>query len=411
MNLPATIAADNVRQGLRTNKAPYTVAFIAGIAILVGLSPIAVFLDRVPWLAGFAAFVFFGVREVGGRPQTGALQAPRVRSVTPSAPEFILAAAGSVLLPATGGVMGFIIWALVYWITRGVAFLLNLCGVAVAPDASAFAFYPTVFFLLLFGIGFVVRLVRQIQQTLYPETADGRSAFYSLVAQGRLKVILRILVVAVPFIMMALLFASGTGATWMYVVLQIVLVYCSGPTWQGVAQTHTPAPSPQIEEAVANLFRVNGWEVMVAPATPATNDLGALLSVVDLIAEGPAGAFAVQIAPPEEKDSERMDIACASNLQTTAWRLHDYREQLSIHAETVRPALVLAGRMAGPRLESFSGRSGISMIQIPAELLPKITSRDSGDLGSIAATLLSPLMNNSSAPFQQGSHDIRTAAT
>jgi hypothetical protein len=404
-----TIAPEDSQRGWRTATAPLAVAFIAAVAAFVGLFPIAAFLDRVLWLAGFTIFIFFGVRQAGGRPQTGAVQAPRVRSVAPSPAEFILAAAGSVLPPAAGGMLGFLIYAAVYWITGGIALFLNLCGVAVAPDATAIAFYPTIVFLVLFGFGFVVNVVRQIQQTLYPETADGRSAFYSLVAQGGFKVTVRVLAVVVPLIVMAVLFALGVRATWIYVVLQIALVYGSSPTWQGVARTHTPTPSPQIEEAVAKLFRANGWEVMVAPTSPATDDLGALLSVCDLIAEGPEGAFAVEIGPADEKDSERADIARASNLQTTAWRLLDYRERLGIQAETVRPALVLVGRTAGPRLESFSARSGISIIQIPAEMVKKIESSDSEILGPIAANLLSPLMTDGSESSQRGVPGIGTA--
>ncbi|HEX4632067.1 MAG TPA: hypothetical protein VH188_14000 [Chthoniobacterales bacterium] len=304
----------------------------------------------------------------------------------------MLATVGSVLPIATGGILGFGLYGLIYWLTRGIVWLLNVCGLAVAPHANAIAFYPTIFFLAVFGLGFVVTLVRGLQQTLYPETIDGRSAFYPLVAQGPLKVTIRVLAVAVPLLLLVLLFALGIRATWIYIALQLFLVYGSAPTWQGVTRTQTPTLSPQIEEGVAKLFRACGWEVLVTPKSPATDDFSALLSVIDLIAEGPQGAFAVEICAAGAEDSERADIAQASNLQTTAWRLSDYRVQLGIHAETVRPALVLVGRTAGPHLESFSARSDIPIIQIPAEILQKIESGDSNVLGPIAAQLLDPLI-------------------
>lgn len=416
MNPSFTITPGSSTPRFGAKRASLAVAVIAALASLAGLMPIVAWLERLPWLTGFAVFIFFLVWLTGGRPQAIALQKPRVRSVAPTPSEFMLAAAGAVLPAATAGILGFIVYGVCYFLTKLEIWVLGLFGVPLAHDPRIFAFYPTIFFLAVFGLAFVVTLVRRIQQTLYPETADGRSAFYPLVAQGLSKVTLRILAVAVPVALTAVFVALGVKTTWIYVVLQIAFVYCAGPTWQRVSQTHTTAASPQIEDAVAKLFRATGCEVMVSPASPVspehpeTHDLGALLSVVDLIAEGPSGAFAVEIASSEQGDSERADIARASNLQTTAWRLQEYRERLGIQAETVRPVLVLVGRGAGPNLESFSARGGISIIQIPAEAVEKIVAGDSETVSSMAADLLSPLMadRRESSPLPMSGSSVAT---
>ena len=304
----------------------------------------------------------------------------------------MLAVVASVFPLAAVGWLVLLCYGLIYWGVQLVVFLLKLFGTIVHPDPKTIAFYPTIFVLATLGLSSVVLLLKGLRQTLYPETTDGRSAFYPLVAQGRIRVAIRVFAVLVPTIVVVALVAAHVNASWAYVLLQVILIYASGPTWMGAQQNREATKSPQIVEAVAKLFMAGDYYVTLAPTSRSTDDLGPLLSAIDLIAEGPHRAFAIQIAHDREGDSERVDITQASNLQTTAWSLYQYRERLGIRAETLGPALVFVGRAAGPHLRAFSARNKIPLIEINQEKLLQMQAGDPRTLRPIAAESLSSLL-------------------
>src|SRR5687768_1523691 len=138
MNPSFTITPESIAPSFGMKRAPLAVAVIAALAAVAGLFPIAAWLERIVWLAGFAAFIFFLVWLTGGRPQAIALQKPRVRSVPPTPAEFMLAAAGAVMPAATAGILGFIVYAVCYGLTRLEIWLLGLFDLPIPHDPQTF---------------------------------------------------------------------------------------------------------------------------------------------------------------------------------------------------------------------------------------------------------------------------------
>jgi hypothetical protein len=378
------------------------VALVAALGTLVGLLPVVCFLRHtVAAVLSLSIVVItiaaslFSKMPRGRGSETAALSALQlhmlgVESRRPTFGELILATVAATFPPATAGVLTLLIYGLAYWAGQLVRFLLHTFGLIAHLPPETIAFYPAFFVLALFGLASIAMVISQIRKTLFPDTPGGRSAYYGIVAKGRAEVAMRVLIVAVPIIVLVLS-AEVYMATWPYVVLQIWLFFTVSPTWLTGTRVRQPLKSQKVVESIGNLLKACDYHVTFEPSSRSTEDLGPLLSTVDLIAEGPRGAFAIEIKHDSRPVSESMDRMQASNLQTAAWGLRRYRERLGIQSEVLWPVLIFIGREADPNLREFCRRNEIVVIEIDEQLFLRIQTGDADTLRQIAQELVGRL--------------------
>ncbi len=368
------------------------IALVAAFGTLVGLLAITCFLRHMAAAVLTLAIVLItiGVSLFSKIPGALGGEARGVRP-RPAFGELILATIAAVFPPATAGVLTLSIYGLVYSAVQIVRLLLHRFGVIAHLHPETIAFYPAFFVLALFGLASIVNVVSQIRQTLFPDTPGGRSAYYPIVAKGLVGIAWRVLIVAVPIIAVVLLAEFYIRATWPYIILQIWLFFAVVATWSTGAQVRQPLKSQQVIESIGKLFKACDYHVTFEPSSRSTDDLGPLLSTVDLIADGPQGAFAIEIRHDSRPISESMDLMQASNLQTAAWGLRRYRERLGIQNEVLWPVLIFVGQEADPNLREFCRRNKIVVIEIDEQLFLRIQTDDPDTLRQIAKELVGRL--------------------
>ena len=366
------------------------VALVAAFGTIVGLLPVVCFLRHTAAaVLGLAIVVITITASLFSKIPAG-VGGEGTASPGPTLGELILAAIAATFSPAFAGVLTLLSYGVIYWIVQLVRFVFDKFAINAHLVPETIAFYPAFFVLALFGLASIANVVLQIRQTLFADTPGGRSAYYGIVAKGRAVVAMRVLIVAVPIIVLVLS-AELHMATWPYVVLQIWLFFTVSPTWLTGTKGLQPPKSQQIVETIGNLFKACGYYVTLEPSSRSTEDLGPLLSAVDLIAEGPQGAFAIEIKHDPRPVSESMDRMQASNLQTSAWGLSRYRERLGIQHEVLWPVLVFVGRKADPNLREFCKRNQIILIEIDEQQFLRIQKGDADTMKQFAQELVSQM--------------------
>jgi hypothetical protein len=251
--------------------------------------------------------------------------------------------------------------------------------------------------------------VKRVRETVNPEPGAERSIFFQLAERGGSQVLIRVLVVIIPALIAPVLLTQGFDNWLAYWGLQTLLVYASFRSWRAASRYHSPWKSRQIIEAVASLFHAANYHVTLEPTSSTTDDLGPLLSVVDMIAESPDRAFIVEVKQYE--NSDRIDRMQASNLQTTAWTLSRYKERLGVKAETFYPLMVFVGRQADPVTRDFSQANGIVLIEIAEDMLKQIEKSNPVQLRKLAHEILSPSLIEPSAASSAPAGSLQGLAT
>ncbi len=382
----ATATSVNTRKkktGEFFQRSRIAIALVAALGTLVGLLPVVCFLRHTAAavVALTIIVITIAVSLFSKMPEDLGSEPTAVTS-RPTLGELILATIAATFSPAIAGALTLLIYGLVYWIVQLLRVLLETFGIIwdLRPDSIA-----------VFGLASVASVISQIRQTLFPDTPGGRSAYYGIVAKGRARVAIWVLIVAVPIVAVVLLVEIYMHVTWPYALLQIWLLLAAQPTWLTGTRVRQPVKSQQIVETIGNLLKACGYYVTLEPSSRSTEDLGPLLSTVDLIAEGPHGAFAIEIKHDTGPVSESMGRMRASNLQTAVWGLRRYRERLGIQTDVLRPALVFIGQQADPKLREYCKRNEIILIEIDEQLFLRIKTGDSDTLRQIAQELVSQI--------------------
>jgi hypothetical protein len=391
----ATATSVNTRKkkiGESFQQSRIAIALVAALGTLVGLLPVVCFLRHTAAavVALTIIVITIAVSLFSKMPEDFGNETAVVKP-GPTLGELILAAVAATFAPTVAGALTLLIYGLTYWTVQLVRFSLHAFGITAHLRPETIAFYPAFFMLALFGLASIPQVVSQIRQALFAETPDGRSAYYAIVAKGRGRVAMWILIVAVPTIAVVLLAQIYMHATWLYVLLEIWLLCAVQSTWSTAFRVRKAVKSQQIVETIGNLFKACGYYVTLEPSSRSTEDLGPLLSTVDLIAEGPHGAFAIEVKHDLRPVSESIDRMQASNLQTAAWGLRRYRERLGIQSEVLWPVLVFIGREADPNLHEFCKRSEIVLMEFDEQLFLRIQTADAHRLRQIAEELVGRL--------------------
>lgn len=354
-------------------------ALIISMAFLIGCLPTAAFLGYTVAVLPLAIVAFVGARWGAWREISANCAQPPMDAPRPTSAELALAVVGQSYLAGIVAVLALVVWALFY----GIASLLHLLPhlLPASPIHPAGVAQVSGFIGLLFWvIGNVPTAMKELRASLWPETANARSAYYSLAAELRPSILAGLICLFLAVLATIGLVAFQIHNGWLFFALQLVVLYSALPTRNSAHRRSDLSSGPQIVEAMARVFQVFKYFVISNPSSASTIDLGALLTGVDLIVErrdpDRIRAFAIQLKTAQSLRPNRPELMDVSNLQTTARSLGDYRERLGLKANWLSPVVIYLGVPVYASVRKFAEQQGIYLIEIELDFVAGFQSSD-----------------------------------
>jgi hypothetical protein len=230
-------------------------------------------------------------------------------------------------------------------------------GFAPHADPSAWGFWGSIWSVVVVSATAATESLKDLLRQLYPREAGARSAFFALLAQGKL----------IAFSALAALVVLGLMLWWLDLhgalfagLLSILLFYTSLPLGL-VGRERSDTARVEIVDALAKLLQDGGYRIVRTPRTGKA-EIDPLLGPVDLLARTSDRAFAVQVkavasdAPVEWNE--------ASALRTAAQLLSDEIVTGSAARVPVEAVLMLVGGTIAQSLAAFSQRERIPVVHL-----------------------------------------------
>lgn len=335
------------------------------IATVVGFAPAVLILGRPQLLLYFAV----GAALVVG------LSLRNFKSYAtelPTIPEFLLGGLAAVLTPSTLGGFWLIAYGLIYGATKLVGSVAVWVGMQLHLNADFIAFYPTVVLATLIGAGLVIVEGENMASRLYPNTAGIKSAFYTLLTQGRRGLTIST-VVALVILGAAFLFFVRTDAInpWFYLFLELYLLVVSGAAMLSSGETTRPREAADAVEDISQLFEVAGYQVERSPRTGSAA-IDPLLLNLDVLAQKSGHNIFVNVKTASES-TKPIDWRAGTGL-TTATRALSKRLDLS--AEDVDRLLVLVDMKPDKSLRTFGKKEKVKILSITSDDVKRILEEE-----------------------------------
>ena len=314
------------------------VSALISVSLAIGVLPYAMFVGR--WQVLLLAIVAVG----GFLLSMAGLRATRsVYSEKPAIGEYALAGWSSLSLASTVSFVGIGI----YWITglvlRFVAWAAGWLDAVLEPNPEFWGFWVSLILVAFTATSMTLVQAAELAEKLFPNTAGVRSAYYSLLEEGK-RVTWAAVATGVALIVLPIAWAPPGRS---FAIALAVLLFYSGAAISSMSRS-TPRVTnkKRILGALSKILRSIGYDVVQSPRT-GDPSVDPLITTVDLLAHSPRRALVIEIkAPKESRPVEWHEAAAlrkaARKLQVALWESDSVIEVL--------PVLVLVGR---PRAESL----------------------------------------------------------
>jgi hypothetical protein len=326
-------------------------ALVGALAAGLGVLPYLLWIDRLSYLWALV-------------PASGVLVALSLRdfkteaTAQPSAPEWALGAWSAVAMPATISFMGLTFYGMGYGLQRLLALALQAFGHAPMGDASVWGYWASVWLVAVGVMMACTRRLPEVARQLYPREAWSRTAFQPLLARKR-TLVLGALTGLLS--LGALLWWLDWHGHALPILLSLLFFYTSFP----LADLGKIQPDLLHANAVAALERLltqQGYTVLRTPRTGKA-ETDPLLQSVDLLARGPAQAFAIELRTMAS--ATPVEWQAANAVRTAATLLSDEPGPGGAPPVPVQPLLVLMGGRVAQSLAAFSQRERVPLVHLP----------------------------------------------
>jgi hypothetical protein len=356
-------------------------ALLTAIAVMIGVAPALLILDRSLWLLYASVLVLIAAMWGAFTESTDT-----IATYQPSWQEFLLAGLGTIFV---GALTGLLATGLVYgipWLAEIVAGWLGT-GISLQRAAHAVA-------LFLGGIVGLLGLIvtfgspNMMVVQLYPDTAGVRTAFYSQLTVGWRRKMSKYLGshwrVIVVVTLVVCLCVNELIALWgragAYLALNLALLVCAYPLFFATAIPNHFNES-QVQK-IKKLLEAAGCRVVVKPRTgvPASDPL---LLELDLLADNGQRAMAVAVRTGTES-SAAVEATSVSALSLAAWTCSRNNTSFELRHTSIEPWLILVDREIKDDAETIAEQQSIRVYRLTEKDLTRIDqSQNAIDLRQI----------------------------
>lgn len=336
------------------------IILLISLATVIGLAPLALTIHRPQLLIYFSVGNFILAFLFVKSKKTDATE-------TPGFWEFVLSGLGAIFSPAFIGLLGLILYGLIYLITKFVELIVNAFNPNAAINADLVAYYPTLIFMIIFNLLLSFGTVPTMIDQLYSKTAGMKSVFYDMVyKQGRRLAIGIVLVVLILIVWIGIVarFTHTYSSWWSNLVILFYLASATAFLSTASQKESKSFEDNKIVSDLQKLYEACGFEMTPAPRT-GRRDMDPLLVNLDLYARKGSQAYAIEI----KNAGAIPDAATFSNVanmtMTAAWALQDFFGKEAAEQLKVEPLLVLLGTGQDATLRAWKQVNDIKTIVIP----------------------------------------------
>jgi hypothetical protein len=350
--------------------------FLSATACAVGIGPAAgllVHLQVLPVLIG--VFTVLAVALLVLSPALMRVDEEPVVSERPGFLEYLLAGLGAAYLPATGGVIGLLVYGLVYGLGTLVTWPSDGSVPQTTFDAGTIAIAAAVLTALVWLVRSYHSNILLLREQLYPKRAGLHSPFFTMATYRRRSVIFRLLLVLLaPVAVGTMIYMTMlTLPSWFFIALQFyVHVLSRRLHLRGEAQ------GPRDEDAVdaiRKLLTVVGFQTTRTPTTR-DSETDPLLVGLDLFAHNEDRALAIAVRTAWYTDAP-IDWVTAAGIRVAALTVTDVSQRLGVNIHVAEPWIIFVGGELTEDLKGFAREEGIRISEIEdPQVIERILSDD-----------------------------------
>ena len=367
------MAAEKVKPNL------LLLSLMAALAAAVGSTPYLLFVGALWLVPVFALIAAVTMGVYAQKHRTAAI-------FEPTFGEWI-SAGWSLILNASMFSFALIYYALMYWATRLVIFILGFFDILI--DVSwdhTLGLYVSAFFAVFLYAAFLGNAPKFLGE-LYPRLSGVRTPYYAL--WSKYKFLILAAVVGGLSAVAAIVILDLREWYWIF-GCSLLLLYTSLP----IATSGEKRESQRKKglEAVRLLINAAGWNLrpMEAPGDP---ELDPFTVGIDFVAEREGESLLVEVVAAE------VDWTVASGLQTAARMLESGSSGAEKPSTKLRPLLVLLSERVDESINRFRDLEKFDVAHVPEPAVQKIydARNDSGALAELAKQMI-PATGGADAP-------------
>jgi len=345
-------------------------ALLTGVAVVVGGTPYLFFVKTLwllPLLAIGAAVIMW-------------VKSHKLRSnatTEPTSGEWIAAGWGLVSQAAMIS-FSLIYYAIIYWATRLVIYLLGLADIAISLTWAENIGLVVSGLLALGLYAGVLVIAADLPRRLYPRLAGIRSPYYALWLTNRKWILL-----AVVAGLSALLFMIVLNLhEWYWIFACSILLFYTGFPIAQISEKREHLRKRGLE-ATRLLMDASGWSVAPLEAS-GDPEVDPFTDEIDYIARRNGDSLLIEVVAAD------VDWTVASGLQTAA-RILDEKLGMQPSGPThLRPLLVLVGEHVDSSINRFADIEEFDVAHVPETLVKVVLDAkdDASRLASLAQDLI-----------------------
>ncbi|WP_316364380.1 hypothetical protein [Candidatus Thiodiazotropha sp. CDECU1] len=345
-------------------------ALLAGVAAVVGATPYLFFIDAL-WILPLVAIGAAGMLWVKTRKL-------RSNATSEPSPGEWITAAWSLVAYAAMISFSLIYYAIAYWATRLVIFLMGLLNVQLDLSwADTIGLAVSGFFAItLYAVSLIT--ASELPRRLYPRLAGIRSPYYALWLTNRNWILLAVL--AGIFALLLMIGLDLHQWYWIF-ACSAVLFYTGFPIAQSGEEREKRRK--QGLKATRLLLDACGWSMSQLEAS-GDPEVDPFTDEIDFIARRNGDSLLIEVVAAE------VDWKVASGLQTTAHILEDKLGTQPSGPTHLRPLLILVGDKIDDSVSRFADIEEFDVAHVPEALIKKVLNAkgDTTGLESLAQELI-----------------------